>query len=185
MAKPFWPLMIVRVFQGIGWPSFHVTWTLVSKVIPDTQRGQGLSYFYWPSTSPLPLLHPSEYISSTISVLRSFRSLHGSLVVFLIYLHKPREFTRRPLELQEGAATPIPVHSRGDCTFCAHFLVERHLGSMIAFFPLFALTRGRQPDCSSEHWPSPSSSLEWSRKFLDVPDGQESLSPARSSRWSR
>jgi MFS family permease len=46
LAPPFWPLLIVRVFQGIGFAFFHTaSFTLIANISPATHRGQSLSYF--------------------------------------------------------------------------------------------------------------------------------------------
>jgi len=46
-APPFWPFLIVRVFQGIGYAFFlTASYTLVANISPEAHRGQSLSYFY-------------------------------------------------------------------------------------------------------------------------------------------
>jgi MFS family permease len=46
-APPFWPLLAVRVFQGFGLAFFSTaSFTLVANMIPETHRGQIISYFY-------------------------------------------------------------------------------------------------------------------------------------------
>ena len=46
LAPPFWPLLIVRVFQGIGFAFFHTaSFTLIANISPEAHRGQSLSYF--------------------------------------------------------------------------------------------------------------------------------------------
>jgi MFS family permease len=45
--KSFWVLIIIRLFQGVGWALFATSsWTLAARIIPEARRGQGLSYFY-------------------------------------------------------------------------------------------------------------------------------------------
>jgi predicted MFS family arabinose efflux permease len=45
-APPFWPLLMVRVFQGIGFAFFHTAaFTLIANISPESHRGQSLSYF--------------------------------------------------------------------------------------------------------------------------------------------
>src|SRR4030043_514154 len=47
LAPPFWPFLIVRVFQGIGLAFFHTaSFTLIASISPEAHRGQSLSYFY-------------------------------------------------------------------------------------------------------------------------------------------
>ena len=46
LAPPFWPLLIVRVFQGIGFAFFTTaSFTLIANISPEAHRGQSLSYF--------------------------------------------------------------------------------------------------------------------------------------------
>jgi len=46
-APPFWPLLIVRVFQGIGFAFFHTaSFTLIANISSEANRGQSLSYFF-------------------------------------------------------------------------------------------------------------------------------------------
>jgi DHA1 family multidrug resistance protein-like MFS transporter len=45
LASPFWPLLIVRLFQGIGYAFFlTASYTLVANISPEGHRGQSLSY---------------------------------------------------------------------------------------------------------------------------------------------
>jgi MFS family permease len=47
VAPPFWPLLAVRVFHGIGLALFNTAvFTLVANVSPEMHRGQLTSYFY-------------------------------------------------------------------------------------------------------------------------------------------
>jgi len=46
-APPFWPLMIVRIFHGIGLSLLTTAiFTLVANITPAAHRGQLISYFY-------------------------------------------------------------------------------------------------------------------------------------------
>ena len=45
-APPFWPFLIVRVFQGIGFAFFTTaSFTLIAHIAPEAHRGQSLGYF--------------------------------------------------------------------------------------------------------------------------------------------
>jgi MFS family permease len=47
LASPFWPFLIVRIFQGIGFAFFDTaSSTLIANISPEARRGQSLSYFY-------------------------------------------------------------------------------------------------------------------------------------------
>src|SRR4030042_129238 len=56
LAPPFWPFLIVRVFQGIGLAFFHTaSFTLIASISPEAHRGQSLSYFLLASNVSLAL----------------------------------------------------------------------------------------------------------------------------------
>src|SRR4030042_1191397 len=47
LVSPFWPLLIVRLFQGMGFAFFQTaSMTLIANISPEDHRGQSLSYFY-------------------------------------------------------------------------------------------------------------------------------------------
>ena len=46
LAPPFWPLLVVRLLQGIGLACFATaSFTLIANISPDAHRGKSLSYF--------------------------------------------------------------------------------------------------------------------------------------------
>ena len=46
-APPFWPFLMVRIFQGMGLAFFYTaSFTLIANISPEAHRGQSLSYFY-------------------------------------------------------------------------------------------------------------------------------------------
>src|SRR4030043_2365166 len=46
-TPPFWPFLIVRVFQGIGFAFFQTaSFTLIANISPEVHRGQSVSYFF-------------------------------------------------------------------------------------------------------------------------------------------
>ncbi len=46
-VSPFWPFLVVRVFQGIGWAFFTTaSITLIANISSDAHRGQSFGYFY-------------------------------------------------------------------------------------------------------------------------------------------
>src|SRR4030066_520313 len=47
LTSPFWPFLMVRIFQGIGMAFFYTaSVTLITNISPVTRRGQSISYFY-------------------------------------------------------------------------------------------------------------------------------------------
>ena len=46
-ALPFWPLLAVRIFHGVGLALFSTaSFTLLANITPEANRGQIISYFY-------------------------------------------------------------------------------------------------------------------------------------------
>ena len=46
VAPPFWPFLLVRIIQGIGYAFFYTaSFTLIANISPEAHRGQSLSYF--------------------------------------------------------------------------------------------------------------------------------------------
>jgi MFS family permease len=46
IAPPFWPFLIVRIFQGIGFALFtSASFTLIANITPQDRRGQSFGYF--------------------------------------------------------------------------------------------------------------------------------------------
>ena len=46
-APPFWPLLAVRIFHGVGLAFFSTaSFTLLANITPEANRGQIISYFY-------------------------------------------------------------------------------------------------------------------------------------------
>ena len=47
VTSPFWPFLMVRIFQGIAMACFYTAAvTLITTISPEAHRGQSLSYFY-------------------------------------------------------------------------------------------------------------------------------------------
>jgi len=47
LASPFWPFLILRIFQGIGYAFFNTaSFTLIANISSEAHRGQSLSNFY-------------------------------------------------------------------------------------------------------------------------------------------
>jgi MFS family permease len=46
VAPPFWPFLVVRIFQGVGLALFYTAaFTLVARISPDAHRGQSMGYY--------------------------------------------------------------------------------------------------------------------------------------------
>jgi MFS family permease len=142
-APPFWPILIVRILQGIGFAFFHTAaMTLVANVSSEANRGRSVSYFYL-AINLAGALGPSlgmfliNHFSFTVLFWICFVLSLGSL--FITY------------KLRRGQIAPLP-----DFTIEDSFLISRKAvppsiissislfiwGALMAFFPLYALDQG-------------------------------------------
>ncbi len=142
-APPFWPLLIVRGFQGIGLALFHTaSFTMIANISPQAHLGQSLSYFFLAPNISLALL-PSlgMFLINHFSFNILFLTCLGlSLCALVITLNmKKRPMTPPPdpapqkgLLLSRKAIPPSIVN----------FLNFVMWGALTAFFPLYALNHG-------------------------------------------
>jgi MFS family permease len=143
LAQPFWPLLIVRVFHGIGFAFFHTaSFTLIANISPETHRGQSLSYFalamsisgaLGPSVGIFLINHFSFTLLFLVCSGLSFCSL------FITYRLGRRQVV--PLQdssiddgflLSRKALPPSVINSLSLFVW----------GALTAFFPLYAINHG-------------------------------------------
>jgi MFS family permease len=143
LAPPFWPLLTVRVFQGIGFAFFHTaSFTLIANISPETHRGQSLSYFalamsisgaLGPSVGIFLINHFSFTLLFLVCSGLSFCSL------FITYRLGRRQVV--PLQdssiedgflLSRKALPPSVINSLSLFVW----------GALTAFFPLYAINHG-------------------------------------------
>jgi len=143
VAPPFWPLFIVRAFQGIGLALFHTaSFTLVANISPEAHLGESLSYFFLAPNISLALLPPlGMFLINRFSFTFLFLTCLGlSLCALGITLRLKRR-PIAPLEdvppqkgtLLSWKAIPPSVVSS------LNFIMW---GALTAFFPLYALNHG-------------------------------------------
>jgi MFS family permease len=143
LAPPFWPLLIVRVFQGIGFAFFHTaSFTLVANISPEAHRGQSLSYFSL-ATSISGALGPSI----GIFLINHF----GFTLLFLVC--SGLSFCSLFITYRLGRRQVVPLQ---DSSIEDGFLLSRKAlppsiisslslfvwGALTAFFPLYAINHG-------------------------------------------
>lgn len=142
-APPFWPLFIVRAFQGIGLAFFHTaSFTLIANISPEAHLGQSLSYFFLAPNISLALI-PSLgiFLINRFSFNFLFLVCLGlSLCALLITLNlKTRPMA--PLEdppQQKGMLLSRKAIPPSIVNFLNFFM----WGAITAFFPLYALNHG-------------------------------------------
>jgi len=143
IAPPFWPLLIVRVLQGIGMAFFSTaSFTLLADIIPEAYRGRLISLFYLSNNLSFAL---GPYLSMLLINQFSFPVLFlacAVLSVCSVYLalklrkretvpSKKEPFKVRSL-LSREALPPATIA----------FMLNIIWGTLMAFFPLYALQHG-------------------------------------------
>lgn len=143
LSKPFWPFLIVRIFQGIGWAIFATSvFTLVTRISPETHRGQSLGYFYLainlafalaPSLGIFLMLHTNFTFLFLMSTSLSLCSL-----CFSIQLDK----TQKPFLANLSIGPSSFIHRKALPIGLMAFMGSFIWGAVTTFFPLYALSHG-------------------------------------------
>jgi predicted MFS family arabinose efflux permease len=143
IAPPFWPLLIVRFVQGIGFGFFHTaSMTLIANISPETHRGQSLSYFTLASTISGALAPPfGIFLINHFSFTHLFLVCSGLSLCSLFITTQLKRRQVAPLEdssmenrffLSREALAPSFIN------FFSFFI----WGALTAFFPLYAIGHG-------------------------------------------
>jgi len=143
LAPPFWPLLIVRIFQGIGFAFFHTSsYTLIVNISLETHQGRNLSYFFL-ANNVSAALAPSlgmfiiNQFSFTVLFWLCLSLSLGSLFI-------TQGLGRRQI-------TPLPDATKEDSFFLNRKAVSPSIiasislfiwGALMAFFPLYAVDQG-------------------------------------------
>jgi MFS family permease len=143
LAPPFWPFLMVRVFQGIGMAFFYTaSVTLIANISPEAHRGQTLSYFFLAfniSFALSPALGMFVINHFNFNLLFLF-----CLGLSLCSLFLTARFEKRRIE-------PLGDLSNQDESFLSRetlpsalmaFFVHIIWGALTTFFPLYALNQG-------------------------------------------
>ena len=143
IAPPFWPLLIVRVLQGIGMAFFSTaSFTLLANITPEAHRGRLISLFYLSNNLSFAL---GPYLSMLLINRFSFPVLFlacAGISLCCVYLAlklrkreiiplKKEPFTVQSL-LSREALPPATIA----------FMLNIIWGTLMAFFPLYALKHG-------------------------------------------
>jgi MFS family permease len=143
LAPPFWPFLIVRVFQGIGLAFFHTaSYTLIANISPEAHRGQSLSYFFLAPNVSLALA-PSlgMFLINHFSFTLLFLVCLG---VSLCSLFITNKLGRRQIAPPESSSTEngFFLSWKAFPPSIISFFNFIMWGALTAFFPLYALNRG-------------------------------------------
>jgi MFS family permease len=143
LTSPFWPFLMVRVFQGIGIAFFYTaSVTLIANISPEAHRGQSLSYFYLAFNISFALA-PSlgMFLINQFSFTLLFLFCLG-LSLCSVFL--TTQLGKRQIEPLEGVSNHDESFLSREAlpsaimAFFAHFI----WGALTAFFPLYALNQG-------------------------------------------
>jgi len=143
VAPPFWPLLIVRVIQGVGLAFFYTSaTTLIANISPETHRGRSLSYFF---------LAYNVAFAAAPSFGMSVMNIFSFAVLFLVcsgisfcsFLFTTRLGRReiplpRDLSIEDRSFFSRKALAPSIIGFFTHVI----WGALIAFFPLYALENG-------------------------------------------
>jgi predicted MFS family arabinose efflux permease len=142
-AKPFWPILIVRVFQGTGLAVFQTaSFTLITRISPDAHRGQSLGYFYLAiniafALAPSIGMYTMNLFDSTVL----FLVCTGFSLCSLFITFKLGRIQGVPLENESLTDQPFITREALPPATMA-FMGNIIWGAVTAFFPLFALSHG-------------------------------------------
>ena len=142
-TPPFWPFLIVRVFQGIG-VAFASTalFTLIANISPEAHRGQSLSYFFL----------TYNFAGALAPPLGMFLINHfGFTVLFLVCLGLSLCALFVTQQLGRRQVPPVQDSSVEDGFFLSrkalapsiiNFFFFFTWGALTVFFPLYAINHG-------------------------------------------
>jgi MFS family permease len=142
-APPFWPLLIVRVFQGIGFAFFSTaSFILITNISPEAHRGQSLSYFLLAPNISLALA-PSfgMFLINHFSFTILFWVCVGLSLCSLFITNKLGKRQVAPLEdssAEDGFLLSWKALPPSMIGFSNHFI----WGAITTFFPLYAINSG-------------------------------------------
>ena len=146
-APPFWPLLAVRVFQGIGLAFFSTaSFTLLANITPEANRGQIISYFYVSinfafALGPyLGMLLINRYdFPFNFQVL--FLVCAGMSLCCLFITLKLKKLQGLPIaDLSSQKQSLLSLDALPPAIIAS--IITITWGAMTAFFPLYALKKG-------------------------------------------
>jgi MFS family permease len=147
VAPPFWPLLAVRLFQGIGLAFFSTaSFTLVANITPETHRGQIISYFYLSINFGFALApYFGMLLINQFNFPFNFNTLFlictGLSLCCLFLTLKLKKMPVPPLANPSSQKQPLLSREALPPAFIA-FLITINWGALTAFFPLYALGHG-------------------------------------------
>jgi len=142
-APPFWPFLIVRVLQGIGFAFFTTaSFTLIANISSEAHLGQSLSYFFLGFNLSSALAPPlGMFLINNFGFTFLFLVCLGLSLCSLFITHK----------LGRGQVVPSQESSIEDGFFLSRKALQPSIigfspfltwGALTTFFPLYAINHG-------------------------------------------
>ena len=143
IAPPFWPFLMVRIFQGIGIAFFYTaSVTLIANITPEAHRGQSLSYFYLSFNIAMALASSfGMVLINHFSFTVLFLVCTGLSLSSLFITNKLENRQIHPIgdsSIEDGAFLTREALPSAIMAFFAHII----WGALSAFFPLYAVNHG-------------------------------------------
>jgi predicted MFS family arabinose efflux permease len=142
----FWPLLVVRVVQGIAFACFHTAaLAYVVRVIPPARMGQGIAYFMLAPNFAIALVAPSGMLLiNQYGFVIFFLSCTGlcALSLFLSWAVKAPRTIVTPKQQNAPSRNAFLPEWKVVVPAIANFLQMFVYGGLTAFIPLYALERG-------------------------------------------
>jgi MFS family permease len=142
-APPFWSLLVVRIFHGIGLALFSTaSFTLIANITPGARRGQLISYFYLSNNMSFALgpyfgmLLINQFSFSVLFLVCAGMSLCSFFITTKLSENEAIPLKNQPLKAQSflsREALPPAIIA---------FMLNIIWGTLSAFFPLYALKHG-------------------------------------------
>ena len=142
-ALPFWPLLTVRILQGIGLAFFWTAAvTLIANVSPEAHLGQSISYYFMAGNIAF-VLAPSfgMFLINSFNFNLLFLFCTGLSLFSLPIITRLRRRQTDPLEKLAIKGGPLLSRKALSPAIVA-FMADMVLGALTAFFPLYAVKHG-------------------------------------------
>ncbi len=141
-APPFWPLLYLRIFHGVGMALFSTaSFTFIANITPRAHRGQTISYFSlsmnlsWALGPFFGMLLVNHFGFRTMFLVCAGLSLAA--------LWMATKLSKRTIPMENQPSGNDTYLSRAALPFSfVAFILSVIWGTLAAFFPLYALMYG-------------------------------------------
>ncbi len=142
-ASSFWPILIVRFFQGIGLAFFSTSsFTFVASITPERHRGQILSYFFVAINIAFTLApFFGMILINHFNFIVLFLVCTGLSLCSLFIAAKLTGVQHTSMEARPDQGQPFLSREALQPSIMS-FLINLIWGGLMAFFPLYALSKG-------------------------------------------